>query len=637
MFDYKTDRLNYGDLLTPPAGFTLSKAVATTYSLQLESLTATTIALGLNESTDSCLLDSKISAFEAINKVSQKLIVFCEAGQIHIPTKPSPLHMLFEKSIIQVALPQKRKSTIYPSFHPKIWLLEYAQDTLKGIEKRYRFIVMSRNLTFDRSWDISVMLEGKVTKSKNTKSRPIKSFLEFLNRFIDKADPYKKQKSILINSFIEGIDYVSFSASTDNKPFFDFDILPLGITENNNSIWQNDELFNDRACEDIAVISPFVSHDIIEQLNNKLCRLKEKNKGILITRRTELSKLKDAANNFDVYVMKNTIIDGEDNLPENVDDQISKQQDIHAKMFLYRKGPNVCLYIGSMNASERGTGIYRDGLSQEKAINVELMVNLRTTNRYMNSNKFLQEIIGDDEMKSPFEMVDIKSLAISKKTTDTTNKLLQSIKKVCRLKSNATVINCNSSYSISIVSKEINIDDGITITICPLYAPELEQNLDCNMAFDGLSTSQLSELYCIKSSDGTNSVEKIILIPTKDIPKERDQYIVRHAINNKKDFADYVAFVLGDDGIFTMEDIQYEANKYGNGEGDNRPSAIMTSLYERMIRAACQDPKRLEGIKKIVEIINDETVVPKEFTEMYDTFIKALDYVRRNKKQAYRS
>lgn len=71
MLDYKTDRLNYGELLAPPAGFMLSKAVATTYSLELETLTAAAITLGLNEASDSELLTSRIAAFDAIDQVSQ--------------------------------------------------------------------------------------------------------------------------------------------------------------------------------------------------------------------------------------------------------------------------------------------------------------------------------------------------------------------------------------------------------------------------------------------------------------------------------------------------------------------------------------------------------------------------------------
>jgi hypothetical protein len=36
--DYKEDRLDYGEMLVPPEGYTLAKAVAATYSLDLNTL-----------------------------------------------------------------------------------------------------------------------------------------------------------------------------------------------------------------------------------------------------------------------------------------------------------------------------------------------------------------------------------------------------------------------------------------------------------------------------------------------------------------------------------------------------------------------------------------------------------------------
>ena len=620
MFDYKTDRLNYGELITPPIGYKLNKAIATTYSLEFETLTAASLALGLNESTDSQLLNSKVCAFNVIDKISQKMIVFCEAGQIHMPYKPSPLHMLFEKSIIPVALPEKRKSKFFPSFHPKTWLLEYEPTDTKDTKKLYRFIVMSRNLTSDRSWDVSVMLEGEETKSKNSKSNPIKSFLSFLSDQINTADPDKRQKSNLINELINKIEHVGFYASTNGKPFSDYEIFALGISNDNNSIWQNDNMFDDTTCHDITVVSPFITKDTIELLNSKLCRLQGCGKSILITRRTELPKIKDVSCNFDVFVMKDDIIDGEDNLPENTEIQANKRQDIHAKLYVYRKYSDVYLYIGSMNATERGTGLYKNDDIVDKAMNVELMVKLKTNNYYLNTNKFRHEVIGDDENKSPFQKVDLDSLNKEDSSTDTTNELLQNIKKICRLNLTAKVQEDCDSYSIHIQWK--NKDNIEGITIAPLYAQGLEIPFDYNMSFEGLVINQLSELYVIKSSDGTNCVEKIILIPTKGIPKERDKSIIKYAISNSKDFSDYVAFVLGDDSILTMSEIIDEVAKCGNY--NNNKTAPMPSLYERMIKVACNDPMRLKEIHKVIEAIDDNTIVPKEFNNMYETFMKAL-------------
>ena len=171
------DRRDYGELLAPPEGFWLDKAVGTTYSLDLESLTAVAICLGLAEDTDSKLMQNPISMLNALQKVSDRILIFCEAGQIKMPQKPSALSLLLEKMVIPVALPKDRKMNGYPAFHPKTWTLSFVNG--QG-EHRYRYVVMSRNLTFDRSWDISFAMDSSTKVRQKAKTKPIIDFLEYL-------------------------------------------------------------------------------------------------------------------------------------------------------------------------------------------------------------------------------------------------------------------------------------------------------------------------------------------------------------------------------------------------------------------------------------------------------------------------
>ena len=97
-------RVNYGNILLPPEGYTLNFAVGTTYSLDLEALTAVCLSLGLAEDTDSALLQNPVSMLNALQKVSEKVLIFCEAGQIKMPGAPSALSLMLEKMIVPVAL-----------------------------------------------------------------------------------------------------------------------------------------------------------------------------------------------------------------------------------------------------------------------------------------------------------------------------------------------------------------------------------------------------------------------------------------------------------------------------------------------------------------------------------------------------
>ena len=156
MFKPTEDRVEYGAELTPPPGFHLVRAVATTYSLDFETLLAALIPLGLSGDIDDGEMNNPVALLQAIRKVTGKLVIFCEAGQIKAPKIQGKILGLLDDIVVQVALPRQGK--LYPSFHPKTWTIEY--ENAIG-ERCWRFIVLSRNLTNDRSWDVAVSLEGE--------------------------------------------------------------------------------------------------------------------------------------------------------------------------------------------------------------------------------------------------------------------------------------------------------------------------------------------------------------------------------------------------------------------------------------------------------------------------------------------
>ena len=100
MLNPNQDRLDYGQVLTPPVGFRLDFAVGTTYSLDLDALVGACIALGLSEETDSALLNNPICLLEALRNTGDKVALFCEGGQIYLPNNVTPLYVLLEKMAV---------------------------------------------------------------------------------------------------------------------------------------------------------------------------------------------------------------------------------------------------------------------------------------------------------------------------------------------------------------------------------------------------------------------------------------------------------------------------------------------------------------------------------------------------------
>lgn len=600
------DRVGYGSLLLPPAGFRVSLAVGTTYSLDLEALTAVCMSLGLTEDTDSTLLQNPITLLNALQKVSEKMIVFCEGGQIKMPANPSALSLLLEKIIVPVMLPKSRGINHYPAFHPKTWIIQYEND---AGEYRYRFAVMSRNLTFDRSWDVCFAMDSTTDVKTAQKSVPLTNFLEFLRDQVRSTCQYARSKRSALRRLAEDLSMVSFT--TDSKEFgSDFEIMPLGIgaqayNMGNDPLFCSNSYAADYSFHELVVFSPFLSGSLIEYWNKPEHSLIGTTR-VLITRKSELSKFtKDQSSRFQIYALKDDIVDGEEAISDQ--DEVKQKQDIHAKIYLRKKYSDVDLYLGSMNATYSAANK-----------NVEMMIRLRTKNRYYNTEYFLKDIFcgKEDDPQNPFELCEATEAA-SDPAAETTNQLEQIVKTVCRLPMRAAVVESGEKY-------DVTLEIGGSLPDAQIYLTPFRRNvpvpLSNAMTFSQLDILQLSEFYMLKVVAEDITLERIIMIPTTGIPDTRENAVVNSVVKDKRSFVEYVAFVLGDDYLLSlMEDRKLKSSGVWDDGHEHLPA-----LYEKMLKTALEEPKRLNEIGYLLNMITDDGIIPDEFRDLYETFRKTL-------------
>ena len=596
------DRINYGEVLMPPVGFRLERAVGTTYSLDLETLTAVSIALGLIEDTDSELINSPISMLSALQKISDRIVVFCEAGQIKLPAKSNALCLTLEKMVVPVSLPFDKKLNRYPAFHPKTWLLEYTNEY---DERQYRFVVMSRNMTFDHSWDVACAMDGDSSSDGDIDSQPIVDFLKFLKKQLNKElVNYSRQNSGL-NYLIKAVSEISFYMEDG---FSECDILPLGIGAGSYDMASN-WLFTENFHE-LVVMSPFLSGSVIESFNDTQKTLTGTTR-TLITRRSELPKIKGGkASNFDVYVMKDEIIDGESSISDGEEkdtDEAAGTQDIHAKIYVRRKYSTTDLFLGSMNASY--AAIHS---------NVEMMLRLRTKNSVLNGEKFLDDIMGEERegKKNPFELVSLDAVDEADDTT-AQDRVEQLIKRVCRIKMAAAVEQSDGRYNVSMKANVEGKIDGVRIR--PLRSNK-ESELLPEMSFENLEMLQLSEFYVVSAAVEDCTLERVIMIPTTGIPEGREDAVIQNVIRTRNQFIEYVSFILGDDYVQSFLENKKSSGAYGEW---NQISA-MPAVYEKMLKTSVSDPDKLGEIQYITKAIQEEEIIPPEFREMYNVFCNSL-------------
>lgn len=606
MLNPNYDRLDYGKILAPPAGSVLDFAVGTTYSLDLDALVGASLALGLSEDTDSELMNNPVCLLEALRRTGDKVALFCEGGQIHLPGNVTSLYILLEKMVFTVKTDKQSGIAKYPSFHPKFWLIRYKNSNDEYI---YRIVVLSRNLTFDRSWDISFYMDGKVTKRNVRKNEPVCDFLRYLSLQLP-DDKNGKEKAKNIRSLISELPNVIFDPN--DRMFNDYEFIPNGIKRNNGKLYRFDEtdLFNETFHE-IFIMSPFISGDIIRDFNNRNDFSPiENSRYMLVTRELSLGKLvPDDVSNFDIYTLRDRVIDGESSISD--DATPAQKQDIHAKMYMIKKYSTSNLYLGSLNASHNA--VYG---------NVEFMIRLESKNRYLNMDKLRASLFGGDEDDegNPFHKVTLETAIISEED-DATNDLSAVIKDINRINAHAVVNKCDDEhYSIAVHFDAF--DTGIfTVSIRPLLSSKFELMSE-EIKFENLTMDQLSEFYAVSVSDGDKTAERILIIPTDGLPEEREKMIVSKVVSDKECFYRYVAFLLGDDSIISV----LEASIIGadsHGE-QNRPSYSLPALYEKMLQTAATVPERFRGIDYLIKTITKDGVILDDFKKLYETFKKAV-------------
>lgn len=607
MLNPNIDRLDYGQVIAPPAGFKPEFAIGTTYSLDLDALTGVSIALGLSEDTDSELMKNPICLLEALRATGDKVALFCEGGQIHSPEKITPLYILLEKIVFQVSTTKRRGIAKYPSFHPKFWLIKYVDSQKTPL---YRVVLLSRNLTFDRSWDVTFCMDGRVSSEKTTKNAPVIDFINYLSESLTQ-DENGKAKKKAIRAIVRELPNVHFELNS--QEFYDFEFLPIGIKSSRGDFHSiNDEpfkpLFKDSFSE-ILIMSPFLSNSVIKEFNDRSKKI-GKADCMLFTRAMSLGKLKpNDCSNFRIFKIKDEIIDGESAISEN-QTQI-QQQDIHAKMFMVRKYSDSYLYIGSLNASHNAiTG------------NVEFMILLKSKNRYLNSAKLSESLFNgsEDEPANPFMEVYLNDNFFEDEESEKENQLDGYIKDLNRMNPSAAVVPNGEYYDLCVVFQYFEKGD-YDVNISPLLSNKTEPLKD-TVLFKSLNLTQLSQFYKISVTDGKRTVSRIIIIPTEGLPDERENAVVKSVVKDEDCFYRYIAFLLGDNYIISA--LENDVHNEMTNETKTHKSAQIPPLYEKMLQTMSASPERFKEIDYLIKAVSSDGVVPEEFEKLYNTFKKAV-------------
>ncbi|WP_147040616.1 phospholipase D family protein [Microbacterium aerolatum] len=312
-------RATLTEQLAPPSGFELSRAVGTTFTLDLATALSVPLSFASRHLSTS---DDTIGVLDAVRRVADRIDIFAQAGEISMGS-PSDLVAFLEPIIHPVQVPRGL-------FHPKVWFLEYAA----GERRVYRFLCASRNLTDDRSWDTIVRLDGApaddgVARDENS---PLVDLLAFLPGLSVNALPRERHTEIL--AFAERLHAVNWELPTAAR---DVQFHTVGIPGS---------VFPDFRGKRALIISPFATDEGLRMLRSAVRTTTH-----LLSRAKTLDALPPTAldKKLTTYVLDDAAI-GDD--ADDASTRLDRLSGLHAKVVVVDRLDGSHVFLGSANATD---------------------------------------------------------------------------------------------------------------------------------------------------------------------------------------------------------------------------------------------------------------------------------------------
>ena len=267
---------------------------------------------------------------EALRRVSARLDVFCQAGAINIGERSSELFALLENVIHEVKRPRPGHV-----FHPKIWALRYLDEAQ---EPSFRLLVLSRNLTSDRSWDTILRLDGRPGRRRLASNAPLARFLGALPGLARTELPAGRIGEL--EDLAEELRRVQWDLPGGTR---EVRFHPIGLPRTRR--FPVEEHFS--GYRKLA-ISPFVREGAIRRLLSD----GGGQKAVLVSRGEELATLQPASlDHLDVYEL-----DTHASLSFEDGEKHSYLRHLHAKIYAVERARLAHLFVGSANATDAGMG-----------------------------------------------------------------------------------------------------------------------------------------------------------------------------------------------------------------------------------------------------------------------------------------
>lgn len=594
------------DALRPPAGYRLDVAVGTTYSLNLSALLLAPLSFALFEMDDAEDIEKvhPVRLLEAARRYAEHTTVFCQAGGIHVPTNYRSILTFVEDSVLEVMAPHDGAI-----FHPKIWALRFVDD---AGEHLHRVVILSRNMTLDRSWDTALVLDQDDEGS--LAAAPAADFVRALPNLAVRT--VTKTRAAEIEDLASTLTAVHLMPP---GPFTGGELLPIGLTD--ARIWPFPA-----TAEKVLAISPFVTRPALRAL------ARVSSNRVLLSRAESLDLVGSRAlEGWDVNVLQRPaeIVLGEeddsagagptDGVDTRRPDGFREEHDgLHAKTFVLDLGHRESMMVtGSANLTGEtwGTGVEFDAVLTGPTPTCGVDAALEGSPGAPGLRQLLQ----------PYEArtadgVDDTAIATSYVLEEFHQRLAAGQPTMYVAAVGDDTVDAALLFELP---AEV---PGIT-SVWPISLPQggHARPLDARITWR-MSAKSVTPFVGVETTYGEGDaavtrrcVLKATLMGAVD---DRRSDAVFDILQSKDDVLQYLMFLLGDPSVVDLPSGSGEREPGSWAFGSAGSNGAAAALFEPLVRAVGRDEDALARVASLVAELRDnekgDALVPDDFDELWD-------------------
>jgi hypothetical protein len=601
------DRSLLLDGLRPDPGYVLDVAVGTSFSLDVDALLLAPLSFALFDVDAGSAQPDPLAVLAGVRSYADRMAIYTDAAHISPPPKERPLFQMLEQTILPVAQTDG-------AFHPKVWVLRFRSSD--GGPMTHRALVLSRNLTFDRSWDTVLRLDEAISEPARTPNSD--GLVDFLRTLSD------RRPSRIVDQLLETLPTVAFKAPA---PFTGLRFWSMTATG-------EDPLADaSSTAREVLTISPFADVSRLGVIAPGARRR------AFVSRQDTLDKLGGRALSpwDERFVLHGEAVQtDQDETPSDADNPDGTSpgttlSGLHAKLFLFDDGHERRLFTGSANATS--AAVHR---------NVEFLVELRSTDSATRLDAVLGEKNGETNLRRLLVLGHAaQDEPLPETAEEAESRRLEGIAR--RLAEGGAVATARQAGDAWVVDVGLagHADLGLArtdwlrarlVTTAGAWVPMETGGTQITATLRAGKASRVTSLIAVTLGTGAGldvpPHQFVLAAALRDAPADREDQLLLDLIPDARSMMRLLFMLLADgqagaDGAAEVRRILAAGVRDAPGDWE-----LGLPLFESLVRSFARDPERLATIASVIDRLRSqpdtENRFPEGFLAMWQVFSDAL-------------